>query len=473
MKIILINPPFEDEYSVGDSASFKHVLNIISPLGLAYLAAVLQEDKIHTRIFDFTVAGQNESIFKAIIEEEPDIIGITASTPVFPSARLIAEKIRIMIPKAVIILGGAHVTAMPHQAMEAGCFDAGVIGEAEETLLELAKHIEINGLSKLCSIKGIIYRENGEFHITGRREFIKDIDTIPYPARHLLPPLSFYKPTPASYKRLPLGVMMTSRGCPQQCTFCDRSVFGNTYRQRSTNNVLGEVDELIHKYGAREIRFFDDCFTLNKERTLEICAGLKKRRIPWTCLTTVTNVTKDLLTQMKSAGCWQVLFGLESADESMLKALKKGATLEQNITAVRWAKQAGLSVRADFIVGTPGETESSIEKTLDFALRMKLDYAHFNKFVPYPGTELYSRLKAQGHDFDFTKGASITDNLHFMYIPKDIKDKHKYVNIINSAHKKFYLRPGYILGRLLSIRTWDEFRGQLKGFLSIFLLSNQ
>jgi radical SAM superfamily enzyme YgiQ (UPF0313 family) len=468
MKVILINPPFEERYSVGSSSSLKYVLNIIPPLGLAYLAAVLEKDNFSVKIIDFTVEKFSSGGLKEIADEKPDIVGITASTPAFESAKFIARKIKENLPRGIIIIGGAHVTAMPYEAMDSGCFDIGVIGEGEETVLELVRHIIENGASNLGVIKGLIFKKDSQYIITPRREFIKELDGVPYPARHLLPPLSKYKPTPASYKRLPLGVIMTSRGCPYQCTFCDRAVFGNVYRQRSADNVLGEVEEVVAKYGAREIRFFDDCFTLDKERTYKICEGVKKRKLkfPWTCLTTVNSVTKDLLKEMKSAGCWQVLFGLESADEGMLEHLRKGATLEQNINAVRWAKEAGLSVRADFIVGTPGETKESLNRTLRFTIDMDLDYAHFNKFVPYPGTELYRDLTYQGYNFSFTKGSSITAHTDFLYTPPTA-DKDYYMNFINYAHRRFYLRPNYILRRLISIRTLDELRGQIKGFISI------
>ena len=224
-----------------------------------------------------------------------------------------------------------------------------MIGEGEETLSELVKllssklpSLRANEVSEAISgIKGIIFREGGNLIITPKRESIMNLDSIPFPARHLLPPLSRYRPTPASYRRLPLGVLITSRGCPQQCAFCDRAVFGNGYRKRSPENVLGEVEELVYKYGAREIRFFDDCFTLDKERTVKICQGLRKikPKIPWTCLTTVGSVSRELLKEMSSSGCWQVLYGLESGSDRMLKLLKKGASLEQNIQAVNGPKR--------------------------------------------------------------------------------------------------------------------------------------
>lgn len=471
MKIILINPSFEEQYSVGSSRSIRYVLNEIPPLGLAYLAAVLEKHNFRVNIIDCTRGVSSHRAFDQIISSKPQLVGITASTPTFESSRLIARRIKNILPDTVVVIGGAHVTAMPYETMQAGCFDVGVLQEGEVTFLELVKHIDVNGINNLNNIKGLIFKHEGKYVITPKREYILNLDEIPFPARHLLPSLNMYRPTPASYKRLPLGVIMTSRGCPHACTFCDRAVFGNVYRSRSAENVLAEVEELTRKYQAREIRFFDDCFTLDKQRTYKICAGLRKikPKLPWTCLTTVGSVDKDLLREMKSSGCWQVLFGLESADERMLKLLKKGATLKENINAVTWAKQAGLNVRADFIVGTPGETEESLKKTLDFAVSMKLDYAHFNKFVPYPGTGLYRKLRNEGHSFDFSLNSSITAHSDFMYIPETLTREY-YMNFINYAHKEFYLRPGYIFHRLFSLRTRDELKGQIKGFLSIALL---
>lgn len=468
MKVLLINPPFTEKYSVGDSRSIRYVLNVIPPLGLAYLATVLEKNNFYIKIIDCTVGISYKNLFKEVLREKLDVVGITATTPSFESARFIAHKIKKLIPSSILIIGGAHITALPYQTMEFHCFDIGVIGEAEETFLELIKHIQKKGLDNLDIIRGIVYRNNGKIIITPRREFIKDLNKLPHPARHLLPPLSKYRPTPASYKRLPLGIMITSRGCLHQCTFCDRSIFGNIYRQRSADGVLDEVEELIYSYKAREIRFFDDCFTSDKKRTYSICDGFRKRRLKvnWTCLTTVNAVTKDLLKEMKFAGCWQVLYGLESGDPEMLKLLKKGNTLEQNIQAVRWAKDAGLSVRADFIVGTPKETIESLQRTLKFAIDMDLDYAHFNKFVPFPGTELYRALSLKGYNFDFSKGCSILDHSALLYMPESIT-KEEYRKFLDTAFKKFYLRPRYILKRFLSIRTKDELLGQLKGFLAI------
>jgi radical SAM superfamily enzyme YgiQ (UPF0313 family) len=261
---------------------------------------------------------------------------------------------------------------------------------------------------------------------------------------------------------------MTSRGCPFRCAFCDRSVFGNAVRFHGPERVIEEFRILTEEHGAREIRFFDDTFTLNRTRTEAVCAALERRggKIPWTCLTAVSAVNPELLGAMKKAGCWQVLFGLESGDERMLKLLGKGNSVEQNRRAVGWAKSAGLEVRADFIVGTPGETRESLNNTLNFALASDLDYAHFNKFTPFPGTELYVRLAAEGYRFDFSRHCSILDHGALLYVPPGL-DKEEYRRWLDQAFKRFYLRPGYIFKRVKAVRTWAQFKGQVRGSLSI------
>jgi radical SAM superfamily enzyme YgiQ (UPF0313 family) len=353
-------------------------------------------------------------------------------------------------------------------ALEHDCFDVGVIAEGEATMLELVKQIEGNGLSNRTSIAGLAFKQDGKVVLTEPRGYIMDLDTIPPPARHLLPPLSAYSPTPASYRRLPLAVLMTSRGCPYKCIFCDRKVFGNLTRGHSPERVVFEVEEALNRYGAREIRFFDDTFTFNKKRVLEICELFRKKdlRFPWTCLTRVGAVNKELLRTMKEAGCWQVLYGLESGDPDVLRALKKGHTVEQNEQAVRWAQEVGLGVRGDFIVGTPFDTKESLERTLAFAKRLKLDYAHFNKFVPFAGTELYEELVKQGYEWDVSDLPTILDHHATPFVPPSMT-MDEFQTFLDRANREFYLRPSHILRRLARTRTWDEMMGQVRGAFAI------
>ena len=468
-KVLLINPPFEqEEESVGKSKSIRKVLNIVPPLGITYIAAVLEKMGIEARIIDCAVGVSFDELYKRIIEESPDVIGITSTTPSFVKAKTVASFIREQLPATKILIGGAQSTALPNESMKTGLFDIGVIGEGELTVQELFRNYRNKTFEGLDQIRGIIYKDERGLHQNEDQDFIENLDVIPLPARHLLPHPRFYRPTPASCRRVPYAVIMTSRGCPSQCTFCDRKIFGVRFRKRSVANIFQEIEEVVAKYGVKEIRFFDDTFTLDKKRVYDICDEFEKRglKLSWTCLTKAACVDGPLLKQMKKAGCWQVLYGFESGDDRVLKLLKKGNTVEMNKRAVRLTKEAGLEVRGDFIVGTPGETWESLERTVRFAIDMKLDYAHFNKFTPFPGTELYKRLTEEGHVFDFSK-STILDHNQVYYINPGM-EKQEFSKFLDRASKRFYLRPGYILKRLFSIRTLHQLKGQINGFFAIF-----
>jgi radical SAM superfamily enzyme YgiQ (UPF0313 family) len=467
-KVLLINPPFEqEEESVGRSKSVRKVLNIIPPLGITYIAAILERAGIEVKIIDCAVGISFDDLFKMILGEHSDVIGITSTTPAFVNARKIASFVREKRPEVKILIGGAHVSALPDETMKTDLFDIGVIGEGEKTIEHLFKNFKNREFVGLDGIRGICYKNKEEMCKNENQGFISDLDSIPLPARHLLPHPKYYQPTPASCRRVPYAVMITSRGCPTQCTFCDRKVFGERYRMRSVPNIFLEIEEMVSKYGVREIRFFDDTFTVNKKRIYDVCNEFERRKLnlTWTCLSKVSNVDGPLLKRMKRAGCWQVLYGFESGDDRMLKLLKKGNTVEKNTRAIRLTKEAGLEVRGDFIVGTPGETYESLEKTVQFAIDMKLDYAHFNKFVPLPGTELYRKLTAEGHVFDFTK-STILDHSQIYYTPEGL-DNDTFSKFLDKANKRFYLRLSYILKRLFSIRTICQLKGQISGFSAI------
>ena len=467
MKIVLINPDFDE---VGDNKSFEKVINIIPPLSLMYIASVLEKQGFEVKIIDGYLEKSNINLYKTLKKENPEVVGISTATPTFGNVIKIAEMIHKNFPEIFVVIGGYHVSAIPRQALSSGYFDAGVIGEGEITFLELAKELQ-KKYPRLNKIKGLAIKKDKKIIFTKLRPFIKDLDSIPFPARHLVPPLSKYKPTPASYKKLPVGILISSRGCPGKCTFCDRAVFGCSYRERSVGNVLDEVEELVYKFGARELKFFDDNLTLNKKRLSELCGGFKKRKIDveWSCLTKANLVSREMLTKMKKAGCWQVLFGLESGDLRILKSLNKGVSLEQGEKAVKLAKEAGLSVRADFLMGIPGEGIPSMKKTLEFAKKVNPSFAHFNKFTPYPGTEIYKKLIQEGYEFDFNRFYSQLDHSHSIYSPNGVSKK-QLGDFVNNSYKKFYLRPRYIFSRLSEIDGFEGLTREFKGFFGILSL---
>ncbi|MBU0673518.1 MAG: B12-binding domain-containing radical SAM protein [Proteobacteria bacterium] len=467
MKILLIDPPFGSIEMGGEKKRFAGVENAIPSLGLAYLAAVAEQDGHEVRIHDGTITPAWSAMATLGREFRPDVVGITAKTPSFTNCIQSAKILKEASPGVVLIAGGSHPTAMTEHALAAEIFDFLVLGEGEVTFRELLKKIADRG-TDFESIPGLAMNRDGKPVITSPRPPIADLDQIPFPARHLLPQLTAYSPTAASYRRLPLAHVMTSRGCPSRCNFCDRAIFGERYRARSAANVLAEIDQLVNTHGAREIRFFDDTFTINNKRLTAICKGMKTDfpQIPWTCLTKAEAVTLDMLKMMHDAGCWQVLYGLESGDDTVLASLGKKNTVEMNRRAVRWARRAGLRVRADFLVGTPKETPETLQKTLDFAKELDIDFAHFNKFVPFPGTTFYQQLTSQGYTFDFSGSSSTLDHDALLYVPPEVPVDW-YKKFLERSYKEFYLRPGYMVRRLLSMRTWPEFWGNFKGMFAI------
>ena len=469
MKILLISIPYRLANKLDEQGAFGAVRNTIPPLGLAYLAAVAERDGHEVRILDDIRIRDRESICRAAEAFGPDVVGASAVTPAFDTAVEIARFLRELLPDAVFVLGGPHATAAPDHAAAAGAFDYLILGEGEMTFVELLGRLASRGTEDPEQVAGLAFNRNGKLVVTPPRARIEDLDSLPLPARHLLPHPREYHPTQASLRKLPLAHIMTSRGCPSQCKFCDRAIFGQKYRAHSPDRVLAEVQDVVSGYGVREIRFFDDTFTLNRGRLEKICAGMKAFRpgVPWTCLTKVTAVDLDMLRMMRDAGCWQVLFGLESGDDRILESLRKNNTVEQNRQAVRWARRAGLRVRCDFLVGSPDETMESLEATLRLAKELPIDFAHFNKFTPYPGTEFYTEMVAQGRRFDFATFGNINDFDGICFVPDAITEK-DYVRFLIRAHREFYLRPRYVLRRLLGIRTLTEVRAQLQGALAVW-----
>jgi anaerobic magnesium-protoporphyrin IX monomethyl ester cyclase len=471
MKIALINPPFTLDELVGTTKSMKRVMNVIQPLGLGYLAAVLEQDGHEVSIEDCQCLGTSHSeLTRKLSEYSPDIIGISSTTPTFASSIRVATLAKAELPDVLVVIGGAQVCAVPEETMSFDCFDVGVIGEGERTAQELVTHLDALGTDHLDRVKGIVFRQNGSTVQTEKRPFINNLDELPYPARHLLPPLDKYQPTPATHRRLPHATLITSRGCAgARCVFCDRRGQGFTVRYRSIENVMGEVEELINVYGARDLKFFDDTFTLNPKRAIAICNEFKKRHldITWACCTRTNTVTKELLKTMKDAGCWEVEFGVEALDEDVLEKLGKLTTVEDNVHAIKWCHEVGIKVRAQYIIGTPFHTREAMETTLKKAIKLNTHIAHFNKFTPYPGCELYRMLSAQGYKYDFTNWHSQLDlKGEIMYTPPGMTTD-EYGKWAVEANRRYYLRAAYIAKELLGIRSYEDLRGLWNGFLAI------
>jgi len=327
-------------------------------------------------------------------------------------------------------------------------------------VVELVDAISQGSLQQIPQIKGIVFRDGLKIVRTPPREYIEDLDTLPFPARHLFPPLSKY--TRFYYKSSPLATIITSRGCPYQCTFCDRTVFGNRVRIRSIENVLDEIEMLVRDCGVREVNIVDDLFTMTPRRVEEFCHGLlsRKLKISWACFSRVDSVTPDILKTMKEAGCWMLGYGIESGNQRILDKIKKNVTLETIEKAVKWTRKMNIRTVGFFIFGLPGEDETSIRNTLRFANKLLLDRAAFSILLPLPGSELYKTT--------LTKGGIVQDTKYRycgnLYLPEKLPYVAEGLSIDilreyrKKAYRDFYLRPAYIAKRFL---VYHEFKGLL------------
>lgn len=386
VKIALVNPP-------PPSGAFVHYQNPL--IGLAYMASVLEKNGYDVTVIDCPPLNMTyEGLKRQIANLKPDMVGITSVTVTFPSALKAANVIKESYPRALVIFGGPHVTVTDEQTLcEQPNADIVVRGEGEQTILELAHLASISKLKDLSNVAGITFRKNGKIVRTHDRPFIQNLDQLPFPAYGFFP-LNKYR----LFGKLILPII-TSRGCVFNCSFClAPRMAGKKFRARSTKNVVDELEWMKDKYKPDAFAFHDETFTYDKKRVIEICDEIKTRKIglPWDCSTRVDQITEEVLAKMHQANCQNVSFGVESGNQKMLDVMRKGTTVEQNERAIKWAKEIGISVAISVIIGYPGETQDTLRQTLDFIRRTEPDDVYMSLATPYPGIELYDRVKDLG-----------------------------------------------------------------------------
>jgi anaerobic magnesium-protoporphyrin IX monomethyl ester cyclase len=322
----------------------------------------------------------------------PEIVGIGSMTPTIASALKSARVAKEACPDATVIMGGPHATFMSSQILaDEPAVDVVVRGEGEETLLEIAQ--KSPNMQNLGDVKSVVFRIEGEIIQTPTRPFIQDLDALPRPAYHLVP-LDKYRIL--GRKLLPI---MSSRGCPFQCSFCVASqMFGARFRGRNPKNVLDEIEWLRDEYGAEGITFQDDTLTFDRKRILDICDGIIDRKIelPWGCGTRADVVNREILAKMRKAHCDEVCFGVESGCQRIRDAIKKKVTTDQCENAIKWTKEVGIFVTVSVILGYPGENRETLQQTLDFVRKVEPDDVYLNLATPYPGTELRALVESNG-----------------------------------------------------------------------------
>lgn len=456
MHFLLVQPP------IG-----KRTVSVTPSLGLPYLAAILE--KMGTRVDCVSCDAESldaDLTAKKVLDLQPDVIGFSLATLAINSSLDIVGQVKRGIKKnTIFIAGGPHATIFPDDILRAG-FDFVVRGEGEKTMEDFVEFLL--GKKKIEEIKGLSYWDGEQIHHNENQTLIADLDILPFPAWHLFPIDRYHSDFKKTNRCLPI---MTSRGCPGQCVFCYKSLFGNCFRTRSPENIVKEIKHIKEKFKVKEFDILDDSFTFVPERAIKICKLITKEQInlPWGLPSgiRVDTVSRELLGALKEAGCYRIGFGVESGNDNILKLIKKNTTKNQIREAVKMAKDMGFITSCFFMIGNMRETESTINDTINFAKELDPDIAQFAVATPYPGSEMYQILKKENKivssnwdDYDsFAPGGKlfVHENLDSATIYKKLRE----------AYKSFYFRPKYILKQAKSMIDYREFFKSIKKIIHL------
>lgn len=436
-------------------------------LGIAYISAVAEKEGHSVKIIDAEINDYNdEAILNGLLKAEPDVVGFQTFYNTIDSCFRLAQKIKKQNSKTIIVFGGIQSTLFPEEALSNTSVDFVVMGEGETVFKNLLKNLD--NKQELIKIKGLAFRENGRVVKNTREENIMELDSLPMPARHLFP-MELYRSSGNLRGKRNLHIM-SSRGCPYKCAFCESHMtFGKTNRFHSAERVTEELLILRDRYKADAVQFYDESFTLNKERVYRLCEEMKKRRfhLPWSCFTRVNLIDIDLLKAMKAAGCYQIFFGVESGVDRLLKLVNKMHTLEQVKKAIELTNKVRIQSTASFILGLPTETRDDALQTIEFAKKIKPTFANFLLFCPFPGTDIYEVSLKNGQILE--KDASKWSNFNeeqVVYVSNG-RNKEDILKMVKKAYRKFYLRPQYLLGALPLLNKSDLLK-LIKSFSSAY-----
>ena len=445
-KVLLMNPIEKGQDYVVDvdpvisrHTGGKTKIGIFPPLGMTSIAAVLREHKIPVYILDPIPESYNfEEALKYARNFDVIIITLAVSNAEGPYRffSYLKDKVRIFM--------GTHATVMADYILEKGYSDIVIRGEPEYTTLET-----IQNLQRLEGVLGISYRKGEKVFKNADRPLIENLDELPFPARDLVDNSKYHI---VSFPGKPVAMVLTSRGCPFECTFCATHLFYKRKRNvRSPENVVAEVEEIVNSYGIKHIFFIDDTFTIGEKRIITLCQLLqeKKLKIEWICLGRVDTVTGPMLREMKKAGCKEIIYGIESASPTVLANVKKYITLEQMEVAVKTTKRIGIRVSLFFMFGNPGDTLESIRETSRLARRLNPNFASFNIATPDPGTCMFESIKDRFHIETFETFDRLNTNFSMCEVPAPQLRRE-----LIKAYLLYYCRPTYWL-HLLSYLISD------------------
>lgn len=454
VKILLVFPPqsLDERYA----RDMGNVGGFLPPVGLLSMAAVLEKDGHEVKVMDCPVNGYTISdILDEITNFCPQVVGVAAITSLAHVTKEICDVIKNQWADICVILGGPHPTVMLDEVAGGTVADIIISGEADGIISDVVKNLDEYKQKRVVTA-GIV----------------RNLDTLPFPARHLVD-MSKYTSLPNTYKKdQHTFQVITSRGCPFTCTFCHDAK--GVFRQRSVENVIAELKELKEKYNIKEVAFWDDILTLNKQWVYKFCEAMEKEKvnIVWSCYTRLDLIDEPLLRAMKKAGCWNIFFGIEAGSQELLDNIKKKMTVQQMAEKVKLVKKVGIEIRGSFMIGLPGETPEKARETIQFAIDLDPDYAQFTITTPYPGTELWQTAEQWG-TLDRSQNFTNWNEWQPVFIPKGYKNGEELIEIHREAFRRFYRRPKYMLRRAAKIRSFKEFKRNLKGLRVVYAMTSK
>ena len=466
MKCVLIIPAWQPE-DIFPTKTAASQINYWQPLGTLSVAAAMQKAGHEVEFLNGAFLTRSE-ILQAVAAAAPRFVGIYSTAFGWPKAKQAAAEIKNILPDSFITVGGPYPIAVRGECLsDCRWVDAVVTGEGELTVVELLERLADQG--SFTGVAGLVFREGEQIIENESRPLITALDDLPFPARELLGEAAYYIPPPATYRRKPVAVLMTSRGCNRKCIYCFQIDKERTsgIRYRSIANVIEEI-ELCLKQGYREIKFIDETLAGDYDRAMQLCREIKERGLDfsWFASARVDQVDRPLLEAFRQAGCWAILLGAESGVQKNLNTIRKGITLEQTRQAVRTAKAVGLKVFTPFLFGIPGETFADGLKTIEFACELDPDVANFHSLTPFPGTELYDNIEKYG-----TVSTELDDYTYqgIAFVPHSMT-REEIASLRQIAFKTFYSRPRFLLRRVLGLRSLNDLRAAMTGMRSLFWL---
>ena len=463
-KTLLVHPLGYRADAAGRDIS--RIANIMPPLGLASIAAFLEQRNLGADIVDCYARPDSDRVIRDyLLAEKPAFIGLSCTTSSFHDGIRIAQMARQAVPGIKTVFGGPHVSALKEQLFaNFPDMDYAVIGEGEETMADLIRF----GLDDPASVKGIIHRQGSEVSFTGYRDHGLELDSLPFPAYEKLAgfPNSYMLPI-FNYPSTPNTSCISSRGCPYSCSYCDRSVFRRSFRYNSADYLYAHLSYLKERFGIRHINFYDDQFTFNRKRIEDFTTMMidKPLGMTFNCAVRAEHIDPDLLVRMRSAGCWMMSLGIETGDEELLAQHRQNADLDHLAQKIRMIKDAGIRTKGLLMMGLPGETEASIRRSMKYVFSLPIDDFNLAKFTPFPGSPIYENIHELGEfDEDWEK----MDCMNFLFVTKGMTRERLEV-LFQEFYRNHFKRNkvlwGYVTMLWRSPDSWLRFLGNLTSFL--------